>query len=385
MSWHYLQEGAADYSEVCCAGGEPWRPLKLKSMHGRFYCNGKLTESYLTSLSGTTSVPSTENPGAEKLTLSAAVSHAKTSASPAKAQESPANGQDYGASLRELSVRYDPATSSWKTHQCLWEEVLPESSVILPKWGMMRAGVLSEHITPAHLISETESGSSENWPTPTRSDYRGRGPNSSQQGLPDVVKRGKLWPTPCATDHKGSGVNGQLRDRLDYAIERGATKSKVYHGGMLTRRTYPTPRCFAHKDALRDRGKSNLGEVINDMEQVTRSGQLNPEWVELLMGWPKQWTCLDPINVMQFNQWLMGFNKEIDYAEKNRDPEEVQNLRKQVYPSYGREAWKNGTWETSIPRVCGKIANRVDRLKAIGNGQVPAVVKLAWETLYCDH
>jgi hypothetical protein len=27
------------------------------------------------------------------------------------------------------------------------------------------------------------------------------------------------------------------------------------------------------------------------------------------------------------------------------------------------------------------VANRVDRLRAIGNGQVPAVVRLAWETL----
>jgi hypothetical protein len=27
------------------------------------------------------------------------------------------------------------------------------------------------------------------------------------------------------------------------------------------------------------------------------------------------------------------------------------------------------------------VAHRVDRLKAIGNGQVPAVVRLAWNTL----
>jgi hypothetical protein len=27
------------------------------------------------------------------------------------------------------------------------------------------------------------------------------------------------------------------------------------------------------------------------------------------------------------------------------------------------------------------VADQLDRLKAIGNGQVPAVVKLAWETL----
>ena len=39
----------------------------------------------------------------------------------------------------------------------------------------------------------------------------------------------------------------------------------------------------------------------------------------------------------------------------------------------------------AISRVEVGVKSRVDRLKAIGNGQVPAVVKLAWETLCCDH
>jgi DNA (cytosine-5)-methyltransferase 1 len=32
-------------------------------------------------------------------------------------------------------------------------------------------------------------------------------------------------------------------------------------------------------------------------------------------------------------------------------------------------------------RISDAVAHRVDRLKAIGNGQVPAVVRLAWEIL----
>ena len=34
-----------------------------------------------------------------------------------------------------------------------------------------------------------------------------------------------------------------------------------------------------------------------------------------------------------------------------------------------------------VPRVTQKTSNRVDRLKAIGNGQVPAVAALAWRIL----
>ncbi len=37
--------------------------------------------------------------------------------------------------------------------------------------------------------------------------------------------------------------------------------------------------------------------------------------------------------------------------------------------------------EPNVGRVAHGVAKRVDRLKAVGNGQVPAVVKLAWELL----
>ena len=39
------------------------------------------------------------------------------------------------------------------------------------------------------------------------------------------------------------------------------------------------------------------------------------------------------------------------------------------------------TIEPNLGRVADGVASRVDRLKAIGNGQVPAVAALAWETL----
>jgi hypothetical protein len=43
----------------------------------------------------------------------------------------------------------------------------------------------------------------------------------------------------------------------------------------------------------------------------------------------------------------------------------------------------HGTPESgSVPRVATGIAKRADRLKCIGNGQVPAAAVLAWTTLY---
>jgi DNA (cytosine-5)-methyltransferase 1 len=48
-----------------------------------------------------------------------------------------------------------------------------------------------------------------------------------------------------------------------------------------------------------------------------------------------------------------------------------------------QHGWNTDWWESepAVGRVANGVAYRVDRIKAIGNGQVPAVVKLAWETL----
>jgi DNA (cytosine-5)-methyltransferase 1 len=47
----------------------------------------------------------------------------------------------------------------------------------------------------------------------------------------------------------------------------------------------------------------------------------------------------------------------------------------------GEAAWKDQSWENAVPRVATGVAARVDRLRALGNGQVPAVARLAWEAL----
>ena len=68
-----------------------------------------------------------------------------------------------------------------------------------------------------------------------------------------------------------------------------------------------------HKDALTDRGKSNLGEVINEKEKMTKTGQLNPPWVEWLMGWPIGWTDLKPLVTDKFRnvqQWHSVFSQK---------------------------------------------------------------------------
>lgn len=68
------------------------------------------------------------------------------------------------------------------------------------------------------------------------------------------------------------------------------------------------------------------------------------------MGWCLNWTSLDPMNDFKYCDNSSWWHKE---------PE-------------------------GLPRVSTGVKNRVDRLKAIGNGQVPLVVATAWKILMSD-
>ena len=61
-----------------------------------------------------------------------------------------------------------------------------------------------------------------------------------------------------------------------------------------------------------------------------------------------------------------------------------QEQRRTVANGEEHETAERGSWwrtEPDVGRVAHGVASRVDRLRAIGNGQVPAVVALAWEIL----
>ena len=48
---------------------------------------------------------------------------------------------------------------------------------------------------------------------------------------------------------------------------------------------------------------------------------------------------------------------------------------------HGKAYWQDGRWEDATPRVADGVAARVDRLTAIGNGQVPQCAADAWRRL----
>ena len=147
-----------------CSDGEQSVPLKSKITHAEFYCNGKLMDSYLDSLSGTTFVLSMGNLGEEKSMLSQEVFHAKIFLPQEKAQDLTEKGQDSGGKWQGSFTKYSPDSCSWKTHQCSFLGDLDEFSETWPRWGSMRTGECYQLPMSEQNINETEYGL---WPTPT--------------------------------------------------------------------------------------------------------------------------------------------------------------------------------------------------------------------------
>ena len=87
------------------------------------------------------------------------------------------------------------------------------------------------------------------------------------------------------------GVRGgvKLKDAVDHA-----------------EKTWPTPTV---QDSANDGGPSQwkrntppLNVAVKDSPES--GGQLNPTWVEWLMGWPLGWTDLKPLAMDKFHLWL---------------------------------------------------------------------------------
>ena len=68
----------------------------------------------------------------------------------------------------------------------------------------------------------------------------------------------------------------------------------------------------------------------------------------------------------------------------NTSSENVQRQRKSIGIRQERDTPSGTGWwavEPRMGRVAHGVASRVDRLKAIGNGQVPLVAATAWKIL----
>jgi hypothetical protein len=213
----------------------------------------------------------------------------------------------------------------------LWDEDLPESSLILPRWGLMRDGVLSELMKSARPTGGNAAGL---WPAPNvpnggRScqhvtEWSESGKTAFHNGKKVQIgleHAAKYWPTPtvCGNNNR-NGASANSGDGLATAVKLWSTPTSTLgtKGGLVTprksreggtlieaisnRQTWPTPTAsLTDIDTMqRQRLSGQKRQVMKDCGQpyqTQTSGSLNPTWVEWLMGWPLGWTDLKPLEM----------------------------------------------------------------------------------------
>jgi site-specific DNA-cytosine methylase len=139
---------------------------------------------------------------------------------------------------------------------------------------------------------------------------------------PSVKMTPGYFPTPTACDAFGNNVDGW--SPLGRFIQNNNVR--------------PPRRSKEEREAAR----ANRGPV----------GQLNPDWVEWLMGWPVGWTSMSPMT----------------------DAEAQAYAADMPGPWWRREP-------PHVPRITVGTPDRAARLKACGNGQVPLCNAAAFEVL----
>jgi hypothetical protein len=255
---------------------------------------------------------SAEHTTLEQLTCLPADSPARTSAMPAAARGLTGSGRDSGQNTCESFASYDRDLCLWRTYQLCFTWDSGEFSESWPRAGMTRSGIAYRLSPLVPRISVTEFGY---WPTPCsamEAPNLGSNKVNGPTSLAQVARQ--MWPTPVANDdNKSVEAHLAMKARMNggprCAITSLNVAVKAAERGM-----WPTPQAHDAQKGYAERvgrfGTEHGGRNLNDWVQQwptptanrrsglqshgknAITGQLNPTWVEWLMGFPLEWTDL---------------------------------------------------------------------------------------------
>ena len=140
------------------------------------------------------------------------------------------------------------------------------------------------------------------------------------------------WPTVMASDWKNMDTCNQMQLAKAVKVNWPTPRTRDYKGGQ-------------NVETCKGKNRNPMTNSLPDaVRATTDSKALNPDWVEKLMGVPTGWTALDGVS----NEWQNNWS---------------------------------GDWEGNTPRTTDVKKDRVDRIRMLGNGVVPATAAKAWTVL----
>ena len=216
-----------------------------------------------------------------------------------------------GLRRSELSVRWNPNTSSWKTYQVSFLHLLtgePQRmgepwSESLPPSGTVSIGKQSELTMWAHPTDASGGGASQSWMTPNVEDAsrvgseEAWGEYTEQHRTTQARLRNQIhgasgtWPTATTRDWKGSGPT----------VIRQDGKSRLSHLDYLAEQSQ-----FGHQAPTIQMDGNESSENDQTLPQPSPK-RLNPSFVEWMMGVPIGWTSLKPLATDSFHAWWQNF------------------------------------------------------------------------------
>jgi len=214
------------------------------------------------------------------------------------------------------------SNKAWYSDRCklTWKKKVSKSNVLLYQ---LQASVLG--------IKEKEFGLSDvMYPTPTQDSASERTKKYKQGGTPLPIAV-KMFPTPsasCQMDVVAPPETVQQNSK-GWSVTRVGTGTKF--GAKLNdvvnkiEKMYPTPEAGMYKVDVSDKNyhlkrlkkKKQLGlPGVIHLQKTGLGGKLNPNFVEFLMGYPMNWTKIEPTE-----------SKHLETPLSHKSPE---NLEKQL-------------------------------------------------------
>ena len=254
--------------------------------------------------------------------------------------------------MKEKGEDYTVAKRLWPT---------PSSMPRGPHTGRDYDGLQTVSKTTGTKFGMTLETAIKHYPTPTASDHNGWSPGHKRADIPnnrldfmvESEAHNKNWPTPRA-GNPGSRAPGTGGKVLNEEVKRWPTPTVMEAGKMSNRPNYGQMGLSNHPAIVglptRAKGKQSMKNdgtrpSENPRKRDSQNAVLSSKWVTWLMGLPLGWVALEPLPKEAYDEWF----------------ERTTN-----------QAW----WEEEqgLPRAAPSEVERTNKLKALGNGIVPATI-----------
>jgi hypothetical protein len=166
---------------------------------------------------------------------------------------------------------------------------------------MMQSGSVYARPTLVHRISENDSSL---WRTPQAHDGKS---SKIQQGYTTDLTHQVFYPTPTAQStgyNKSKSPNAKVRPSLAMMARQGLwpTPKATQRGGVQSEmkrhspdlhavvKMWPTPVAQDGKNSALPPSQQGRDTLPGALVRLEAKGSLNPTWVEVLQGFPPNWT-----------------------------------------------------------------------------------------------